>query len=676
MKQPNITWPQITWPQITLCGLAASIPISTALTTGFMGLTVLYWLFKTNWDAKIETFRHPLTPALCLLPLLGIFASSYSEAELAERLGTVCEYLRLLLIPVFIYYLKNDHRLQRGMIISFVAAMSITLVLGVLKVHADFPIGLKYTLGSVFKSHIKTSYFMAMAVFFVGLSIQYSDYLKNSKWLKLGATLLALAMIYYLFFLSLGRIGHITLVLLTGLVAWRLAHWRGLAIGLGCIVLGLFTLYQTSDVFSNRINQLKQDWVYYGQENKLVHSSLGSRLTFYQTSAEIFARHIGLGVGTGGFADAYKTYYESKHKTTLLTDNPHNQFLKVMVEFGILGLLGFIYIIYTQWRASALLAPERRLWVQGCLLTFYVGCFLNSWISDFTESYFFIVAMAVGFASLVRPACAPKSVSLIITTYNWPQALDRVLASVQAQHCTVPLEILIADDGSIDETQQVIKAWQEKLPSKIIHIWQEDNGFRAAKIRNLAARAAQHEYLIFVDGDCILSADFITRHVNLAEPGYFVAGNRILLNPDFSNQVLGGYALWQLNFMDWVKLKYKGYINRWLPMIPLSLGSLRYLSKRTWAGVKTCNLALWRTDFYAVNGFDEQYEGWGFEDSDLAVRLINHGVFHKNGRFNAPVYHIYHQEVSRDAAADNLKALKETVRLGKTLATRGLDQYA
>lgn len=268
------------------------------------------------------------------------------------------------------------------------------------------------------------------------------------------------------------------------------------------------------------------------------------------------------------------------------------------------------------------------------------------------------------------------TISLIVTTYNWPAALQCVLSSILQQ--TFPfesIEVIIADDGSTDETKTLIKSWQDRFPCPLVHIWQEDKGFRAAKIRNLAAKAARHDYLIFIDGDCMIGPQFLQRHANLAEKNWFVAGNRLLLSPEFSQVVLDGESVHQYRLKQWLSLYQQGKVNRILPYLSLPLGPLRKWGRTRWEGAKTCNLAIWRDDFFSVNGLDECYEGWGFEDSDLVVRLINNKIYKKSGRFSAPVYHIYHPEANRALTSANYQALQKTIITKKVLAEKGLTQY-
>ena len=117
-------------------------------------------------------------------------------------------------------------------------------------------------------------------------------------------------------------------------------------------------------------------------------------------------------------------------------------------------------------------------------------------------------------------------------------------------------------------------------------------------------------------------------------------------------------------------------VNRLLPLLRLPDGHWRERNPQRWKGVKTCNMAVWRSDLLRVNGLDESFEGWGLEDSDLVIRLLHAGVKHKSARFAAPVFHLWHAENDRSRLARNQQRLDELLRSTQTRAVRGLDQYA
>lgn len=266
-------------------------------------------------------------------------------------------------------------------------------------------------------------------------------------------------------------------------------------------------------------------------------------------------------------------------------------------------------------------------------------------------------------------------ISVIVTTFNRPDALRAVLAGLFAQ-TDRGFEAIVADDGSRDDTRQLVESMAAGAPVSVRHVWQEDRGFRAGAARNRAAAVAAGDYLIFLDGDCIPRLDWIAQHRQLAEPGWMVAGNRILLSERFTQHVLERREpvhAWTIG--QWRLAQFAGHINRTAPLRRLALGPLRKLGARRWQRVRTCNLGVWAADFRAVNGFDERFEGWGFEDSDLAIRLLNRGVRRKEGAFATGVLHLWHREHDRRFEARNRALLQQRIASGDVRAALGLDRY-
>lgn len=265
--------------------------------------------------------------------------------------------------------------------------------------------------------------------------------------------------------------------------------------------------------------------------------------------------------------------------------------------------------------------------------------------------------------------------AVIVTTYNRPDALAAVLAGYFAQSDR-DFELLIADDGSQDETRALIENQAARAPFPLHHVWQEDLGFRPGAARNRAAARTQADYLIFADGDCIPARDYVRQHKHLAEKDCFLSGNRVLLSESFTRTVLAGrLPVHQWHAVRWLRAWLTRDVNRLLPLLKLPDSPLRKHAPRLWEGIKTCNLSLWRADFMRVNGFDESYSGWGLEDSDLAIRLIHANVHHKSARFAAPVFHLWHRENDRSRLAENQKLLDELIASPHTEARAGVRQY-
>lgn len=267
-------------------------------------------------------------------------------------------------------------------------------------------------------------------------------------------------------------------------------------------------------------------------------------------------------------------------------------------------------------------------------------------------------------------------VSVIVSTYNQPRALALVLDSLKKQ--TVPdFEIVVADDGSTDETRVLIeKKRKELFGDRLIHAWQPDLGFRLAASRNNAIKKSSGKYLIFLDGDCLAFPNYVSNHVRLAEKGYFVTGNRILLSADLTRQILDhSYDILSTSLRNWVLLTIQKKMNRFYSLLSIPvLNSCRKLSPTNWKKLRGCNFAVWRSDIEKINGFDEDFVGWGFEDSDIAVRLINAGIKRKSGKFGTAVLHLYHVEKKIACQGKSWNTVMRRLKAGETMAIRGLAQ--
>ena len=258
-------------------------------------------------------------------------------------------------------------------------------------------------------------------------------------------------------------------------------------------------------------------------------------------------------------------------------------------------------------------------------------------------------------------------VSLIITTYNRPDALLLVLRSIEGQ-ITLPYEVIIADDGSTNDTKEVVTSFQEKSDIRVIHSWQEDSGFRAAKSRNKAIAKATGKYIILIDGDMILHPEFINDHINNTQSGYFVQGSRVLLTQDKTKQTLDQQ---KINF----SLLSNGLQNRKNAFHSNILSKL-FSNKRNYLrGIRTCNMAFYKQDCININGFNNEFEGWGREDSEFITRLLNSGINRKNVRFNAIQFHLWHNENIRDSLEKNDAILQEAIENRTKWCNNGIDSY-
>ena len=261
--------------------------------------------------------------------------------------------------------------------------------------------------------------------------------------------------------------------------------------------------------------------------------------------------------------------------------------------------------------------------------------------------------------------------SLIITTYNQKERLALVLDSVK-ELSYLPNEVLIADDGSKEDTKELIQAYQKDFPVPLKHIWQEDKGFRLSEIRNLAIKNAKGEYIIIIDGDMILDKNFIKDHLSFAKEKTFLQGSRVLLDEKSSKDILSkkdykkAFSLSSMKRLKFLaKLLYKN------SKIDEEIFDKKELVK----GVRGCNMSFFKKDCEAINGFNEDFVGWGREDSEFVARfLFNKGYFRRL-KFYALAYHIYHDENSRTMLDANHKIYLECVKNKNTFCKNGLEKF-
>ncbi|EPV5182549.1 glycosyltransferase family 2 protein [Campylobacter coli] len=254
----------------------------------------------------------------------------------------------------------------------------------------------------------------------------------------------------------------------------------------------------------------------------------------------------------------------------------------------------------------------------------------------------------------------PKTCTLIITTYNQPKRLALVLDSVKNLD-PLPNEVLIADDGSKEDTAKLIQEYQKKFPCALKHIWQEDKGFRAAASRNKAINASSSEYIILIDGDMILEKSFIADHLKFASLKTILQGSRTILNENESEEILKNNDF-KLAFK---KKKLKNKKNDFLAYLIYNFSKIDknfFKKSQLVKGSKTCNMSFYKSDFEVIKGFNEKFVGWGREDSEFVARfLFNNGLFRRL-KFNALAYHIYHEENSKSMLENNHEIYLDTIK--------------
>lgn len=257
--------------------------------------------------------------------------------------------------------------------------------------------------------------------------------------------------------------------------------------------------------------------------------------------------------------------------------------------------------------------------------------------------------------------------SLLISTYNWPQALELVLLSVD-KLTVKPDELLIADDGSTPETTDLINAFKKRSSIAVCHVWHEDEGFKRSEILNKAIAQSTSDYIIQTDGDCILHPSFVKDHISLAQKNRYLYGSRVSINEEVSPTL----------FLE-KKIKFNFFsagINKRLRAIRIPWFSVFFKPKTTLSKkVRGCNISYWKEDFIDVNGYNEDMTGWGREDSELITRMINKGCIGKRVRYCGLIYHIWHPAASKTSFNKNDQIQKDATLQKTTRCDNGIDKY-
>ncbi len=257
--------------------------------------------------------------------------------------------------------------------------------------------------------------------------------------------------------------------------------------------------------------------------------------------------------------------------------------------------------------------------------------------------------------------------ALVISTYNWPEALSLVLKSVVNQSVK-PDQVLIADDGSGEKTKAVIEQYKNQIGVPLEHIWHEDKGFRKGKVLNKAIAHTYADYIIEVDGDCIMHRDFVKDHLSRAKKGVFLYGSRVNIQKDYLETLFRKQKIHFNLFSKGIKKRTRALR---IPLFGHFFKSSPILSNK----VRGCNISFWKEDVVKVNGYNESIEGWGREDSELIVRILNNGGVGRRLRYQGIVYHIWHQEKSRSRLEENDEIQKLAQQKNLVWCEDGIDKY-
>jgi glycosyltransferase involved in cell wall biosynthesis len=277
------------------------------------------------------------------------------------------------------------------------------------------------------------------------------------------------------------------------------------------------------------------------------------------------------------------------------------------------------------------------------------------------------------------------NISVIVPTYNRPKALRLCLLSL-ADQSRLPVEILIADDGSGPETKAVVQQMQADLQHRfpIKHIWQEDIGFRKPRILNETVRQSAGDYLIFIDGDCMAHRDFVLSHVEASSPDAILSGKRVDLGKALTEKLLSGSTIINAPSVSLLADALFGErprsrkVEEAIIIRNVWLRSLLHRDRITDDGVWGCNFSLYKDLFYAINGCDEDFLDGSIEDNDLGIRVLNQGKTVRSVRNLAVIFHLWHRSswsFENEKYQHNLAILKRRIENKEPYCTNGIKKF-
>ncbi|MEO8629750.1 MAG: O-antigen ligase family protein, partial [Betaproteobacteria bacterium] len=331
------------------------------------------------------------------LTLIGFI---WSVGPLDDRFTYLRKYSNLLLIPVFITLFSDPADQRRGLL-AMALALAIT-VIGSLAVAADLLPALPFITGistdpTVFKTRIAHNVLMAFGVVLFVLSVRHAR-TARARWIWGALSVAAFVDVL----LIQGRTGYVVLPVLTALTSFRIWRWKGLLYGVLLMPLALLIAYSMPGSFQGRIDKAGDEAARWRPDSP-AQTSVGYRLEFYRNTVELVKRHPVFGVGTGGFKQAYADQVRGSAMDR--THNPHNLYLMIAAEFGVVGIVALAYLLITIWRyASQLSQPGHTLLAHCLVLAFLIAGLFNTLIIDHTESMLFAWMTGLLFAG-----CAPRN---------------------------------------------------------------------------------------------------------------------------------------------------------------------------------------------------------------------------------------------------------------------------
>ncbi len=371
--------------------LAFAIPVSTFATHITLFALIVSWFLAGNLETKVKRISsHPVVKAMVALFVVFLVGAFYSPAPTSDIIQLLNKIAKLLYLP-FVLSVMTEEKWRRRTLRAFLGAIVLTFALAVLKVYGGLPVTNNFTLACVFKDHIYTNLMMAFASFMVGHYLWRT----TNKMQRFALGSLLLGLFFYVLCMSEGRSGHMIFLALWVLFCFqKFSSKRLWIVGLGSVFLGVIAL-EYSPMLQYRFFSIVEEFWRYQTSHFL--TSVGQRLEFLNHTLQLVKEHPWVGYGTGSFAIVYHSYADLHH--IVATDNPHNEYLNVLIQVGGLGLLVFLSLFVIIFKSSRELPEPEKWFVQGLIVAMMLGCVANSWLMDFTSGYFFVVLLAVCLAA-------------------------------------------------------------------------------------------------------------------------------------------------------------------------------------------------------------------------------------------------------------------------------------
>jgi len=396
----------------TLAALAFSLALPTALTSISTGLFVIAWIFSLRFSEKLHRIRtNPGAMMAIGLFILYCIGTLYSSADWGVRLQVALKYHKLLYIPMIVGLLADD-RWRRRCLDAFLAGMLLILTLSYLKWAGIVPhkdIGQGYF---VFKGRIAHSIFMAFTVY---LTLQRTRMAEAPKLRWAWVCVAILALVNTLFMVN-GRTGQLILFVLLAWFTFETWGWRAIVFGGTALFVIVVTLALSQYVPPSRLSEISQEISAHDPKNASAQTSSGLRLEFYSNALELVTRNPLLGAGTGSFEKEYRALAESKGSVMVRVPNPHNEYLLVTQQLGLLGLTMLVLLFWSHWHSTLGMTERYQIHaLRGLVITIAIGCLFNSLLLDSGEGRFYCVMVGILLSEWKRPEKKP---TMLVGTTN------------------------------------------------------------------------------------------------------------------------------------------------------------------------------------------------------------------------------------------------------------------